>query len=128
MIVVETEEAYVEPYDIAHFLAPKMAKVCPDTTFVIEGSSELDWYMDFQIVYDDKKITYKSSDWYDSLNMNCCSDYEEFCEYYCTDDGNPIFSQEEYQSFSQGDWFYMKKEQKAVLCVPLTNVIEIDAK
>lgn len=91
--------------NITNDLALNIAKSAPALKFTIEGvvdsSESAGEYMDFAISYKDGEITEKSSCWYIMMSMDDFEEYEEFCEEYCDDDGEPLYSEEEFNEFQE---------------------------
>ena len=130
-IEVEEEYSLVWLENITNDLAVNMAKTAPELKFTIEGvvdtSESAGEYMDFSIAYSDGEIIEKSSCWYVMLYMDDYEDYEEFCEEYCDDDEEPLYSEEEFEKFQEEmDWFILESGDGAIVdTVPLDNVRKI---
>lgn len=60
--------------------------------------------------------------------MDDYEDYDEFCEEYCDNDEEPLYSKEEFKKFKEDDneWFVLESgDGDIVTNVPLNNVCEI---
>ena len=130
-IEVEEEYSLVWLENITNDLAVNMAKIAPELKFTIEGvvdtSESAGEYMDFAISYIDGEITEKSSCWYVMMFMDDFEEYEEFCEEYCDDDGEPLYSEEEFEKFKEHmDWFVLESGDGAIVdAVPLEDIRKI---
>mgnify|MGYP003301841204 CR=1 FL=1 len=127
-IQIEEEYNLVWLEDITSDLAVKMAKTAPDLAFTIEGvvdtSESAGEYMDFSISYCNGKLTEASSCWYVMLYMDDYDEYEDFCEEYCDDEGNPLYSEEKYEELKEEyDLFVLDSgDGDIVTNVPLDNI------
>lgn len=83
--------------------------------------------MDFSISYTDGEITIASSCWYIMMFMDDFEEYEEFCEEYCDDDGEPLYSEEKFEKFKEHmDWFLLESGDGAIVdTVPLDDIQKI---
>lgn len=112
-------------------LAVELAKVAGAATFKMKGfidaSASAGEYMDFEITFDGKKFISKSSVWYTELSGEDFDNYEEFCEEYCDDDDEPLYTEEQYEAMCEEPWFVLETEDGdvAVEKVPLTEVEEL---
>lgn len=57
-------------------------------------------YQDFQMLYEGECLTVRTTGWYTPF-MICDEfpDYEMFCETFCNEDGEPCYTEEEYEEF-----------------------------
>ena len=130
-IEVEEEYSLVWLENITNDLAVNIAKTAPKLKFTIDGvvdtSESAGEYMDFAISYNDGEITEKSSCWYVMMFMDDFEEYEEFCEEYCDDDGEPLYSEEEFEKFKEHmDWFVLESGDGAIVdTVPLDDIRKI---
>lgn len=95
---IEEDASHTHVEDLWDWLEPYVA-VHPETTFSLEGYIENHGYNeDFRIEAAGGALSaYRSGWYYDDGKCNYGS-YEEFCEQWQDDDGNPICSQEEYDA------------------------------
>ena len=127
IIDIDEDASSVELSELTKSIAVKLAEALPELGFsmkgVIDTSEEAGEYMDFLIEYRDGVLTEKSSDWYVILHADDYEDYDDFCEAYCDDDGEPRFSEEAYEAFQTGEWYLLDSGYgDAVQQVPLYNV------
>lgn len=118
-------------------LAAAMALKAPSATFQLDGvidtSESAGEYMDFLIVYQDGKLTSRSSCWYlqDSHDyfMDCYPDYETFSEeFWDNDNDQPKYTEEEYDEACNWDWVFFLNSGHGdmVSNVPLEEPEELD--
>ena len=130
-IEVKEEHSLVWLENITNDLALNIAKASPELKFTIEGvvdtSESAGEYMNFVISYDDGEITEKSSCWYVMMFMDNFDEYEEFCEAYYDDDGEPLYSEEEFEKFKENMyWFILESGDGAIVdSIPLENIRKI---
>lgn len=85
-------------------LANDLAYFIPELSISISGSIEdssedIDDMMDFRIEYFDNKLTVKNTCWYICIYMDDFEDYYEFARKLCDQQGNPRYTEDDYQGF-----------------------------
>lgn len=134
MISISIEESYkVVWVEQLTSLAKRIVRAAPElTNLKIEGYTDSDGdgtVMDFLIQYQQRKLTVAATDWYSMLESQYF-DYDEFCEDFCGEDGEPLYSEEEFEQFTASDWPYFVVgecgEEKIVDEVPFAEPKEID--
>ena len=131
-IDVEEEHNLVWVERITEDLALTMAKSAPALTFTIDGtvdtSESAGEYMNFSISYTEGKITESTSCWFVELYMTDFEGYEEFCDEFCNEDGNPLYSEEEFEQFCNEDVLCILDSGNGAVVteVPVDNKREIE--
>lgn len=105
-------------------LAEDIANALPDSSFTITGyidTSELGGeYMDFLIEYSNHTLVSKNSGWYIYMHANDFDTYDDFAEAYTDEDGQPRFTEEQYEEFKTGEYFILESgDGDCVSKVPL---------
>lgn len=113
-------------------IAKRIVREAPTLTdLVIEGytDSESDGtMMDFLIKYEQRQLTVQSSEWY-SVFGAFGMDYDEFCEEFCDEDGEPLYSEEKFEEIINSDhpYFVVGDENRVIVDeVPLGEPEEVD--
>lgn len=107
-IVVRNTSTLIYCEDIAKLLAVPMIEAAPDLNFTIDGctdtSESAGEYQDFRIEYINTKLNVLSSFWYIPMFAENYFEYEDFCEEYCDDDGEPLYTEAQYEKFLKEEW------------------------
>ena len=83
---------WLEPYAAGHRGA----------SFTLEGYiTNHGFDEDFRIVVSDGALSAYRSGWYEGLAKDRYEDFEDFCECYQDDDGNPICTEEEFEALGE---------------------------
>ena len=129
-IIEEYTLVWVE--NITEDLALTIAKTSPELTFTVKGvvdaSESAGEYMDFSISYIDGKLTEETSCWYIIIEMYPDIKYEDFCDDYCDQEGNPLCSEEEYEELKDNEEVFVLESGngKIVTKVTLSDIREIE--
>ena len=97
----EDENPNISNVEEVELIAQDLTSNVPNSKFTIVGTVENhDEYMDFELVYDSRKLTKRISDWYFSYYIckQNFKDYEEFCNN--TDLGDRV-TQEQFNEWLQ---------------------------
>lgn len=98
IVKVEKDGKHTHVEDLWDWLEPYVTKR-PNISFVIEGYiSNHSYYEDFRFEVAEGALAAYRSGWYDSIGKANYEDFEEFCDDYQDDDGNPICSKEEFDA------------------------------
>ena len=132
-LIVEVDELYghIDDIDEVEGLAASIAEDLPDSEFTMKGcidTSELAGeYMDFVIEYKNNKLISKSSCWYVQMFAEDFDEYEDFAESYADENGEPRFTEEQFEMFKEGEYFLLDSgDGDCVAEVPLDYVTEIN--
>lgn len=113
-------------------LAVKMAQAAPGLRFTVSGTVDSSGqFMDFSITCDGKTVLSRESDWYLMLEANECDGYEDFAERLCSESGEPLYSEAEFEEFcANDDVFYILDSGHGdiVTAVPLKDAEDISVK
>lgn len=127
---VSVEDSYDIVFldDIIDFVE-EIAALCPNVSFTVKGctdtSESAGEYLDFEMKYENKKITVKWSDWYVFFYANDYETFEEFSESY-----GGRYSEEFFNGLKYGEWYALERDichpekNEIVSEVPLTNTAE----
>ena len=100
--VVETSECvWLEDVES---LAAELVALVPEITFSISGqihdsTPKADDRMDFLVEYRKHSLTSSKSCWYRCIDMETFENYNSFCQNVCDHNGNPRYSEEDYNAF-----------------------------
>lgn len=115
-------------------LAIELAKAFEGDYFFINGccdqSGLVGCYQNFIVDYDKGNLNYLYSDPYIALRAGeRYKDYEAFCEDYQDENGDPLFTEEDYKEFCSGVYFVMCYDNRSVwedsAEVPLSHKFEL---
>ena len=130
---VDVDELYGHADDMCEpeDLAVSIANALPNSEFVISGcidtSERAGEYMDFVIEYKNNKLVSKSSCWYVYMSAMDFDEYKDFAEEYVDNNGEPRFTEEQFEAFKQNTYFILNSgEGDCVQEVPLESEYEID--
>lgn len=127
---VSVEDSYDIVFldDIIDFVE-EIAALCPNVSFTVKGctdtSESAGEYLDFEMKYENKKITIKWSDWYLIVYPNDYENFEEFSEAY-----GGRYDEKMFEELQNGGWYAIEREignptkNELVREVPLDNESE----
>lgn len=130
---VTVDELYdhIDAVDEMESLAVSIAEVLPENEFTIKGyidTSELAGeYMDFLITYENHTLVSKHSCWYIYMYAADFDEYEDFAKYFQGKNGEPRFTEEQFEAFRHGEYFILNSgDGDCVEEVPLAYESVID--
>lgn len=114
-------------------MAAELSYLVPAIDFAIKGHIEdnIDGngdMMDFLIEYKKGKLTSRTSDWYIHICMDDFEDYHAFAEKFMGLDGNPRYTEEDYNGFFEcaDEWYVLGSGNGEFSTdVPLGNAVKI---
>lgn len=102
-------------FEQAIIIAKRIAREVPALQKMeINGSTDSEsdgTMMDFLIKFEGGLLTAQSTEWYGIFEAFGI-DYEEFCEEYCDENENPLYSEEEFEKFISGEEPYFVVEDE----------------
>ena len=132
---IEVRELYDHSDDVEDLekLAISIAENLPGSEFTIDGcidtSEDNGEYQDFLIAYSQNKLTTRHSCWYIQMYAEDFEDYDDFADEYQDEDGEPRFTEEQYEAFKEGTYYILDSgEGDCVPEVPLDTVYKVDLK
>ena len=129
---INVEELYghIDATDELVNLAVDIAKSIPDSDFSIEGcidcSERSGEFQDFLIEYTNGKLIEKHSCWYVEMFAEDFESFEEFSEEYVDENGDPRFSEEQFEDFRNEKFYILESgDGDCVKEVPLDYAREV---
>ena len=98
---IEEDGSHTHVEDLWDWLEPYAASH-PDAAFTLEGFiTNHGFDEDFRIEISDGVLVAYRSGWYEGFAKDSYEDYEDFCDTYQDDDGNPICTEEEFDALGE---------------------------
>lgn len=132
-VIVDELYGHLDAMDEVEELAVSIAKALPGSEFTIKGcidtSEKAGEFMDFLIEYKNNTLVSKNSCWYVDMFATDFDEYADFADHYSDENGEPRFTEEQYEAFKTGEYFILESgEGDCVQEVPLEyeSVIDLD--